>query len=196
LIKNEQNFAKYLFRRQVWLIKKIISSASSGMKKSLIFIAIFFIIAILCGFWLYTRLADRAPETPVVEREKPPANAANAPEKKIQKNFERDEKLQAETDRLLPLFDRMAVVPVYLKDEVINKEGTNTERGVAYTSCENDNQPVIFVKKVFYRKANRKMLVNILKHELTHAWQCRKGYTWGHDEIFRNKFKSVGGFGN
>ena len=166
------------------------------MRKSLLFIVIFFIIAALCGFWLYRRVSEPVPETPVAEAEKPPANLNDKPEKKMQENFVRNEKLQGETNALLPLFDKMPMVPVYLKDEVINKEGTNTERGVAYTSCENENQPVIFVKKIFYEKANRKMLVNILKHELTHAWQCRKGYTWGHDEIFRKKFKQVGGFGN
>ncbi len=111
-------------------------------------------------------------------------------------NFERSAKLQTETDALLPLFGKMPQVPAFLKDEVINKEGSNTERGVAYTTCENKNQPTIFVKKVFFEKAPRKQIVNILKHELTHAWQCRQSMMWGHDERFRKKFKEVGGFGN
>ena len=158
------------------------------MKLRYLFIFIIFISAALVGWWLFARSAKPVPaSTPA------PVKVEKTPEKE---NFERDEKIQAETDRLLPLFDRMARVPVYLKDEVVNREGTNTERGVAYTTCENDDQPTIFVKKVFYQKANRKQLVNILKHELTHAWQCRRRYTWGHDEIFRKKFKQVGGFGN
>ena len=84
------------------------------MKKSLLFIIIFFIIATLCGFWIYTRFSARAPEPPAAEAEKPPANLNNRSEKKIQENFERSDKLQAETDALLPLFDKMARVPVFL----------------------------------------------------------------------------------
>lgn len=111
-------------------------------------------------------------------------------------NFERSVKLQTDTDALLPLFGKMLPVPVFLKDEIINKEGSSTERGVAYTACENKNQPTIFVKKVFFEKANRKQLVNILKHELTHAYFCRQGIQEGHDAKFRQKFTQVGGFGN
>ncbi len=166
------------------------------MKKSTLFIIIIFISAALCGLWLYTTFSEPAPETAIAVAEKPPANTISGREKKIPLDYERSQKLQADTDALLPLFDKMPPVPVYLKDEVINKEGTNTERGVAYTTCENNNQPMIFVKKVFYEKANRKQLINILKHELTHAWQCRQQFTWGHDERFRKKFKQAGGFGN
>ncbi len=90
----------------------------------------------------------------------------------------------------------MPSVPIFIKDEPITKNGTNTERGVAYTVCENYENPTIFVKKVFYQKANRKQRVNILKHELTHAWFCRKRISAGHDAGFREKFKHVGGFGN
>lgn len=111
-------------------------------------------------------------------------------------NIERNAKLQSQTDALLPLFGKMPRVFVFLKGEVINKEGNNTERGVAYTNCNNQNEPTIFVKKIFYQKANQKQLTNILKHELTHAWQCRQKIMWGHDENFRKKFKEVGGFGN
>jgi hypothetical protein len=110
--------------------------------------------------------------------------------------FERDKNLQAESDRLLPLFDNMPAVPVYLKDEPILKSGTNTEKGSAYTHCYESEKPAVFVKKIFYQKASRKRLVNALKHELTHAWLCRKRQMSGHDEQFRRKFKQVGGFGN
>lgn len=113
------------------------------------------------------------------------------PDKKLQ-----DKKLQAETDALLPLFDDMPSVPVYPTDEPVIKSGTNTERAVAYTRCENRRFPSIFVKKNFYQKVNRRQLVNILKHELTHAWLCRQEMPWGHDERFRRKFKQIGGFGN
>jgi len=76
------------------------------------------------------------------------------------------------------------------------KSGTSIERGVAYTLCETSEKPVIFVKKSFYENTNRQQLVNILKHELTHAWLCRQNLMSGHDEIFRRKFAEVGGFGN
>lgn len=111
--------------------------------------------------------------------------------------FERDDKLQAETDALLALFDNMPTVPVYLKDEQISKSGTNTERGAAYTHCYSSELSAIYVKKIFYQKANRKQLVNLLKHELTHAWLCRqRQMSAGHDGAFREKFTQIGGFGN
>ncbi|HEX9961226.1 MAG TPA: SprT-like domain-containing protein [Pyrinomonadaceae bacterium] len=111
--------------------------------------------------------------------------------------FEHDRNLQAETDALLSLFDNMPPVPVYLKDEPILKSGTNTERGAAYTHCYSQELPTIFVKKIFYQKTNRKQLVNLLKHELTHAWLCRqRSMSSGHDASFRQKFTEVGGFGN
>jgi hypothetical protein len=110
--------------------------------------------------------------------------------------FEHDDNLQAEADALLPLFDNMPPVPVYLKDEPFLKTGTNTEKGAAYTHCYSRELPTIFVKKIFYQKTNRKQLVNLLKHELTHAWLCRQQLMSGHDANFRKKFKQVGGFGN
>ncbi|HEX8736543.1 MAG TPA: SprT-like domain-containing protein [Pyrinomonadaceae bacterium] len=110
--------------------------------------------------------------------------------------FERDNNLQAESDALLSLFDAMPPVPVYLKDEPMLKTGTNTETGAAYTHCYGHERPTIFVKKIFYQKANRKQLVNLLKHEMTHAWLCRQRLMSGHDENFRRKFKQIGGFGN
>jgi hypothetical protein len=112
------------------------------------------------------------------------------------KNFEYNAKLQAETDALLHFFDRMPPVPVYLKDEPVLKSGTNVETGLAYTHCYAQERPTIFIKKSFYEKSSRKYLVNILKHELTHAWLCRQRAMSGHDERFRKKFKEIGGFGN
>lgn len=138
-----------------------------------------------------------SPHSPLITEVSQPENSATpfpTPAKPVE-NFERDMKLQAETDKLVKLFG-LRIVPVYLKDEIINKYRTNTERGVAYTTCTEKAQPIIFVKKVFYEKANRKQLVNILKHELTHAWQCSQDLTWGHDEKFYKKFRSVGGIGN
>jgi hypothetical protein len=111
------------------------------------------------------------------------------------KKAETDERLQAKSDSLLPLFDHMISVPVYLVDEPIIDKGNNTERSVAYTICENKDQPTIFVKKVFYAKWNETVLSNILKHELTHAWFCRQEIRAEHDQRFRKKFASVGGFG-
>jgi predicted metalloprotease with PDZ domain len=107
-----------------------------------------------------------------------------------------DERLQAEADALLPLFDNMPPVPVYLKDEAFLKSGTNTEKGAAYTHCYGHEVPTVYVKKVFYETANRKQLINLLKHELTHAWLCRRRRMSGHDAEFRRKFTQVGGVGN
>lgn len=106
------------------------------------------------------------------------------------------ESLQNESDALLPLFDEMPSVAVYVADQPIDKSGSSIEKGVAYTSCERNDKPYIFIKKDFYEKTNRKQLVNILKHELTHAWLCRQNLMAGHDELFRRKFTEVGGFGN
>lgn len=108
---------------------------------------------------------------------------------------ERDSKLQKDADALLPLFDKMLSVPIYLTNEPIQKGSEGKEGGVAYNVCERDN-PTIFMKRAFYEKANRKQLTNILKHELTHAYFCRQGIQAGHDARFREKFTQVGGFGN
>ena len=110
--------------------------------------------------------------------------------------LEHDNILHAESDALLALFDAMPPVPVYLKDEPMLKAGTNTETGAAYTHCYGQELPNIFVKKIFYQKANRKQLVNLLKHEMTHAWLCRQRLMSGHDDNFQRKFKQIGGFGN
>jgi hypothetical protein len=111
------------------------------------------------------------------------------------KKAETNEKLQAKSDSLLPLFDHMLSVPVYLVDEPVIDKGNSTERSAAYTICENKDQPTIFVKKVFYEKWNETVITNILKHELTHAWFCRQEVRAEHDERFRKKFAGVGGFG-
>ena len=110
--------------------------------------------------------------------------------------FESINELQMDANALMPLFDNMPPVSVYLKDEPVIKSGSNTERGVAYTQCEQHENPTIYIKKDFYQNANRQQLVNILKHELTHAWLCRRRLMSGHDERFRRKFTEVGGFGN
>lgn len=108
----------------------------------------------------------------------------------------RNSKLQAQADSLLHFFDRMPPVPVYLTDEPVKKGGNNVEHGVAYTDCDKNKSPTMYMKKVFYEKTNQKQIVNILKHELTHAWQCRRGGMRGHDAEFRKKFTDAGGFGN
>jgi hypothetical protein len=110
--------------------------------------------------------------------------------------FERNENLQADADALLSFFAEMPPVPVFIRDVPVLKSGSSIESGVAYTVCQKPENPTIFVKRIFYEKTNRRQLVNILKHELTHAWLCRQNLMSGHDEIFRRKFKSVGGFGN
>lgn len=124
------------------------------------------------------------------------SNAANLSPEQTDKTLKKDARLQADADALLHFFDKMPSVPVYLKDVPILSGGTNVERGVAFTDCVEKKYPTIFIKKSFYDKNNRKQLVNILKHELTHAWLCRQGAMSGHDERFRKKFKEVGGFGN
>lgn len=150
--------------------------------------------AALSGIFIVSCQYSNAPDQPAANFSPAPSPTAAVEVKKD--DFERDAKLQAQADALLPLFGKMPRVPVYLKNEIINRKGSSTESGVAYTSCENKNEPIVFIKKPFYEKANRKQLVNILKHELTHAWQCREAMMWGHDERFRKKFKEVGGFGN
>lgn len=111
-------------------------------------------------------------------------------------DYETNDKLQLQANTLLKLFGNMPQVPVYIRDEPIIKTGSETQKGVAYTTCVDKKNPTIFVKKIFFQKANDKQLTNILKHELVHAWFCRQGEIIGHDERFRKKFKEVGGFGN
>lgn len=131
-------------------------------------------------------LANKSTPTPISTTTQTP----------IPKNLQKDEKLQKQADEFLPLFDKMPSVPIFVKDEPVLKTGSETQKGVGYTLCESDNQPVIYLKKAFYQKANQKQLTNILKHELTHAYFCRQGIQAGHDERWRKKFKEVGGVGN
>ena len=110
-------------------------------------------------------------------------------------NTERDTDLQKATDALLPLFDRMPTVPVYVVDAPILKSGTNVETSNAYTDCDQNRFPFIFVKKNYRQTAHETRLTNTLKHELTHAWLCRQGMmSAGHDAIFRRKLNEVGGW--
>jgi hypothetical protein len=103
----------------------------------------------------------------------PPVERFDAQTKAANKD-ERDAKLQADADALLPLFGNMPPVPVYLSDEAIDRNsGSNTEKGIAYTHCFDHETPAIYVKKSFSQTTNRKQLTNALKHELTHAWLCR-----------------------
>ena len=131
-----------------------------------------------------------------IEVNKPPEQISNVAKTPVSVNKgERNPKLQSDADALLPLFDKMPSVPIFITNEAIQKGGTNIEGGVAYNVCESKN-PTIYMKRAFYQTANRKQLMNILKHELTHAYFCRQGVQAGHDARFREKFTQVGGFGN
>ena len=144
--------------------------------------------------WIY--FTPKQVENPAATPVQTPDRETPVPDPRFERAAHND-KLQAETDALLPLFDRMPSVPIYVKDEPMLKAGTNTDKGAAYAFCDAPNSPLIFMKKIFYEKASRKQLVNALKHELTHAWLCRKGLpSEGHDSRFRQKFTQVGGFGN
>lgn len=162
------------------------------MKK---FLLIFGLAAVLICFGVLAIyfLPDSAEQLPAAI---PAPTLTASPKIEVKETHETNAKLQAAADALLPLFDKMPPVTVYLKDEIINPKGSNIERGVAYTTCERQKQPAIYLKKTFYTKANRRQLINILKHELTHSYFCRKGSQQGHDAQFRQKFTEVGGFGN
>jgi hypothetical protein len=110
--------------------------------------------------------------------------------------FEQNFELQTAADALLPLFENMPPVAVYVTDAPVLKTGSSIENGVAYTDCAGHTRPTIFIKRDFFVKTNQKQLTNILKHELTHAWLCRQQLMAGHDAAFQRKFKEVGGFGN
>jgi hypothetical protein len=110
-------------------------------------------------------------------------------------NIEEDPGLQTKAAALLPLFDSMPPVPIFTTDEPILRAGTNTETGIAYTYCLGNKTPYMIVKKAFLN-ANRIQIINMLKHELTHAWLCRQSLMYGHDYRFHEKFEEVGGFGN
>ncbi len=165
------------------------------MNKKSVVISVIVICLLIGGAVLLHNSLSQAPNP------QPPANTIlPTPTKTVTaplKNFEQNKKLQSESDALLPLFDKMPVVPVYLSDELIEKEGSSVEKGVAYTTCESIQSPEIIMKKSFFQKANQKQLINILKHELTHAWLCRQNeMSVGHGELFQKKFRQVGGFGN
>ena len=162
-------------------------------KRNRLIIFLFLLLFSGCGQTSQNQsVAENAQNQLAVNNSQKQTVKKDVPEEK----FERDEKLQAEADALLPLFDKMPPVPVYVTDEVIQKAGTNTEKGMAYTHCYGQERPAIFFKKAYYRKTNRKQLINAMKHELTHAWLCRQSVMWGHDERFYKKFRQVGGFGN
>lgn len=163
--------------------------------KLLIFIiAPLILLFLVIGFVLSSFFSTPQPDLIQVNSNQ---NTAPISNKKVNsvppKLAQKDEKLQREIDALLPLFG-MPSVPVFIKDEPITA-GAFVQDGVAYNMCD-DRKPTIIVKKAFYEKANQKQLVNILKHELVHAWFCRLDIQAGHDERFRKKFKEVGGFGN
>lgn len=152
------------------------------MKPAAVLISILFFGAIGAAAWLYLSQSVETLATDAVPT--------------VSDNVATDPALQSEADALLSLFDNMPPVPVFVSDEIINKTGTNTERGVAYTNCDDLQNPSIVVKREFRDRVNEKQRINILKHELTHAWLCRQRLMNGHDELFRRKFESVGGFGN
>jgi len=108
----------------------------------------------------------------------------------------RDSKIQAEADRITPLFGSMPKVAVFVVDEPIQPKNIAVEPGVAYTTCSPGKVPTVYVKKAFLTKAPNQQITNILKHELTHAWFCAQGIQTGHDARFRAKLKEIGGFGN
>ncbi len=167
-----------------------------SFKKSLFLIALLAIAIVTAAvIWSYFQTPSTV-QTQANSNIQPNRVANASSSNPLDKKLERNSNLQSQTDSLLYLFDKIQSVPIYLKDEPIIRNGTNVERGVAYTSCEKDKKPIIYIKKVFYEKANQKQLTNILKHELTHAWQCKRGIMSGHDPEFRKKFTEVGGFGN
>ena len=72
----------------------------------------------------------------------------------------KDEKLQRQTDALVPLFGNFQSVPVFVVDEPVNHSKAGAEPGVAYADCDRKNVPTIYVKKEFYQKANSWLLGN------------------------------------
>lgn len=163
------------------------------MIRKSVFIILFLTVAgILVLLFTYYSAKEKTPPA-VIEAKSETIPTDDSPQKIQAVTYT---KLQKEADALLPLFENMPSVPVIITDEVVLKTGKNTERGVAYTNCGERQSPSILLKKTFYEKANRKQLNNILKHEMTHAWLCRKQQMSGHDERFKKKFKEVGGFGN
>jgi SprT-like family len=159
------------------------------------FTAICLVVGTVVLIWQYVLPASETARVEVVANTVVNQVSANKPAPIRNDEVEKDARLQTQADSLLNLFDNMPQVPVFLKDVPILKTGSEVERGLAYAICEN-KKPTIFIKKVFYQKNNQKQIVNILKHELTHAWFCRQDIKAEHDARFRKKFESVGGFGN
>lgn len=151
------------------------------------------ILVVVIWFWKSQPTAQPISENTA---NKTVENVSNKPSQTPQIKGTKDEKLQRQTDALVPLFGNFQSVPVFVVDEPIKHSSSGAEPGVAYADCDRKNVPTIYVKKEFYQKANPKMLTNILKHELTHAYFCRQGIQAGHDERWRKKFTEVGGFGN
>ncbi len=136
-----------------------------------------------------------------VRRDAPPIQtAATDFRPPVDDRFDRtisDVNLQKRADALLPLFDRMPPVTIRLKDAPITKSGTNVETGNAYTLCDQNSPPLIFVKRIYYQTAHPLKFENTLKHELTHAWLCRQNLmSVGHGDIFRRQLRQVGGWLN
>ncbi len=171
------------------------------MKKPIIMLIVLLIVIILIGFIFYfkknsARKISEVNFDSTNTNSKPKISPNNNNNAIIRTKLTKHQILQKQADSLLILFDKIPSVPVYLTDEAILKQGNNVERGLAYTKCIESGDPKIFIKDQFYKTKNQKQITNILKHELTHAWQCHHGIMTGHDNEFREKFKSVGGFGN
>jgi hypothetical protein len=178
--------------------------SKSGLFKFLLFISVAGIIILAVAFlisrFFYTSSENNQTEIAAnstqTSTNKINNLSINKPNINWNDKIEKDMVLQKQADSLLNLFDNMPQVPVFIKDEPILKTGTNTERGLGYTTCENKNVPTVYIKKAFYQKNNQIQIINILKHELTHAYFCRQGMQVDHDSRWRKKFESIGGFGN
>jgi len=172
------------------------------MLSKLILLISFFILAIFLGFaiWVGSRNVSPSPELSSDSQNEENSESNRTlninPKPILDKKGVPDAQLQIKANSFLPLFDNMQFVPIYVIDEPIISNGSETQKGVAYTVCLTNDNPTIYLKRVFYGGANQKQLGNIIKHELVHAWFCRQGVQVGHDERFRKKFKEVGGFGN
>lgn len=129
------------------------------------------------------------PQNETVEIKKTPES--NQSVLLAKKKLEKNKRLQFETNAWLHLFGKMQEVSTYIVDEPVINDGDETERASAYTLCENNNQPTILVKRVFYEKNKPKHVAAILRHELVHAWFCQQGIRAGHDEQFQKKLKSI-----
>ncbi len=168
--------------------------AKNKILKLLLFIFVpLLLLSLIVLLWM--RNSNPTPPTDAgkVDESNQSNQSSNKATSSLDKKVEKDAKLQREVDALLPLFG-MPSVAVFIKDEPIIA-GAFVQAGVAYNICD-DRKPTIIVKKAFYEKANQKQLVNILKHELVHAWFCRLDVKAEHGERFRTKFREVGGFGN